>query len=82
MQPNIDPKAPAADSDVLGELTAKAALAKPDLVVWPESAAGDTEHDLLALFRTRAIVDSAGVPVLFGSSSGRRPSAATTLSSS
>jgi apolipoprotein N-acyltransferase len=70
IQPNIDPQAPVTDSDALRELTAKAVATKPDLVVWPESTAGDTEHDVLALFRTRAIVDSAGVPVLFGSSSG------------
>ncbi|MBN9160894.1 MAG: apolipoprotein N-acyltransferase [Myxococcales bacterium] len=70
VQPNIDPRAPRSDSDALRELTERAAATRPDLVVWPESTAGDTEHDFLALFRTRAIIDSVGVPVLFGSSSG------------
>lgn len=70
IQTNIDPRDPVIDTDTTARLMQSVARTKPDLVVWPESSAGDTEHDLLALFRTRAIVETTGVPVLFGSSSG------------
>jgi len=54
------------------ELTLRAATDHPDFVMWPESAAGDIESDTLALFRVRATVDRANVPLLFGSSTASR----------
>lgn len=56
----------------LNEQTRRAAERQPDLIVWPESAAGDVDTDTLALFRVRAIVEAANVPLVFGSSTSSR----------
>ena len=69
VQPDFDPAARSADEVVvLDQLTRQAASAGAELVVWPESAAGDVETDFLARLRARAVVDGAAVPVLVGSS--------------
>ncbi len=54
---------------VLDRLTRDAAASGAELVVWPESAGGDLEGNLLDVLRARAVVDGAKRPVLVGSSS-------------
>lgn len=73
VQPDFDPRKGREDAvERLDRLTGEAAATRPDLVVWPESAAGDTENDTLSLLQARTVVDRGGVPVLFGSSSASR----------
>ncbi len=73
VQPYLGPSVPPSDRfSRLDRLTQEASASSPDLIVWPESAAGDIDGDPLALLQVRALVDRGGIPTLFGSSNVRR----------
>jgi len=53
----------------LAELSEKAAAtSRPDLVVWPETAVGALEADIVTKLAVRDIVESVRAPIVFGSS--------------
>jgi apolipoprotein N-acyltransferase len=52
----------------LTQLSLKAAVARPDLIVWPETSVGDPRHDPQLAERLLALSRAAGVPLLVGAS--------------
>ena len=51
----------------LAELTEKAGAHSPDLVVWPETAVGAIEGDLVTKLAVRDVVENVQAPIVFGS---------------
>lgn len=74
VQPNIGlhERATAAGRDAvwqrLEHLSLKAAAARADLIVWPETAVGDPRHDPQLAERLLALSQTAGAPLLVGAS--------------
>jgi len=52
----------------LERLTLQAAAARPDLIVWPETAVGDPRHDARLAQQLLALAQSTGAPLLVGAS--------------
>jgi len=65
-----DPESAASIMAVYGQLTAEAALQRPDLIVWPEAATPHPIPQTMETYRVvRSIVKQAGTDLLLGSSS-------------
>ena len=60
----------------LQQLTQQAALARPAVIVWPETAVGDPRHDLRLAARLQALAATTGTALIVGASETEKFAAA------